>query len=145
MRKSSSIKIGVISSFIAIGLTACGSSSSGSSSSTKSKTGEISKREYVIINYHYPKDVCKSSYLKEVLVSLDAKDIVALVENSHVTCATYGKQNDGNRCLTQDLGYRDEPTCVVGVNRATNNSHKSKMTNNILILEDIKDAVIRAF
>ena len=135
----------VIGAFFAIGLTACGGGGGSSSSSTKSKTDEISKREYIVITYHYPKDVCKSSYLRNELKRTGATDIVISVENGDVTCATYGKKHDYQECGTIDTGDYGEPTCVIGTNRTSSSSYYYKLTDKTLILEDIQEAIIKAF
>jgi len=137
-----SFGLSIIFSFVA-----CGGSSSSNSSNNESKTNQIAQKQYVLINYHYPKDVCNSSYLKEVLESYGAIDIVTLSTNQSVTCETYGKSNDGIECGTQDLNYENEPTCVVGMNRASNyNSYyKSKIINNELFLDDIQNTILSVF
>jgi len=136
-----SFTIAIVSLFIA-----CGSGGGGSSSSSSESTTEkISKREHVLINYHYPKDICDSSYLKEELKSVGAKDIITLVVNKDVACENYGKVHDGRECYTQDLNYYNEPTCVVGLNRSIQKVYNSKMTSDILFLEDVKDIVVSIF
>jgi len=135
-----SFSIAIVSLFIA-----CGSGGGSSSSSSESKTEKISKRQYVMISYHYPKEVCNSSVLKESLESMGFTDIVNLVTNDYVDCQSYGKSNDGRECLIQDLNYYNEPTCVGGMNHSTRKSYKSNMTNDILSIEDIKDTMISAF
>jgi|GEM_PF-2070652 len=116
------------------------------SSSKESKREKVSKREYIVITYNYPKKICKSSYLKNELKSLGAKDIVVLTENDYVNCATYGKVNNGDTCYTQDTNYYSEPTCVVGVNRVESNYYKPLSGDkNGLFLEDIQDSVVSAF
>ena len=137
MKKSSSIKIGLIISFIAIELTACG----GSTSKKESKTEQISKREYIAIIYHYPKDVCTSSVLREELQRMGAKDIITSVGNRDVACEPYEKNNDNNECGTMDAGYYNEPTCVVEVNEVRSGLYKYDMQT----LENIKETVIKAY
>ena len=140
----------ILSSFTAtllvIGLMACGGGGS-SSSSTKSKTDEISKRKYVVIFYNYPEDVCESSSLKNGLKQTGGTDIITLAENRVVSCKTYGKTNDGEECMTMDYSsYSDnKSTCVIGLNRTSSDNSMSKSTNDRLFMEDVQEAVIRAF
>ena len=134
----------IISMLFVVGLTACGGGS-GNNSSHQSKTEEISKREYVWITYHYPKDVCTSSILRGELQRIGAKDIITSVVNGDVTCATYGKNNDNDECGTMDTGYYNEPTCVVGVNEARSGLYKLKIYDDTQILENIKEIVIEAY
>jgi len=138
-----SFSLSMIFLFVACG----GGGSSSNSSNDESKTNQIAQKQYVIINYHYPKDVCNSSYLKEVLESYGATDIVTLSTTQSVTCETYGKSNDGVACAIQDLNYEDKPTCVAGMNRAStyNSYSKSKIMDNELFLEDIQNTIISVF
>ncbi len=131
----------ITATFLVIGLTACGGGSS--SSSTKSKTDEISKRQQIMIFYHYPKDVCNSSYLKDGLKRKGATDIITSVVNRDVTCSSYGKTN--GECISMDTGAYGEPTCVIGANRINNNGYISKLTDNTLILENMQEVSIEAF
>ena len=123
---------------------ACGSGKDNTTNySNESNRENISNREYVIINYHYPKDYCTNSNLRERLEDIDATDIVISVEYNHVTCSTYGKRNDYQECGTIDYNYDNEPTCVVAVNHSSNyNSYyKSKTTNDIVFFEDINNII----
>lgn len=122
---------------------ACGGDSS--SSNYESKTEKISKRQYVIVNYHYPKETCNSSYLKERLKSIGATDIVMLVTREYVNCRSYGKSNNGRECLMQDLNYYGEPTCVTGMNRSTSGAFNSKMTDDVLYMENIQSNIVSEF
>ena len=123
----------------------CGSGGGSSSSSSESKIEKILKREHLLINYHYPKEACSLSVLKERLESIGATDIITLTTNEYVDCESYGKVNDGEECLIQDLNYYNEPTCVVGMNFSYQKAYNPKMTNDILFLEDAKETVISAF
>jgi len=122
-------------------LVGCGSGGSSSESAVE----RISKRQHVIISYHYPEEVCNSSILTEQLQSIGFIDIITLVTSENVDCRSYGKSNDGRECLIQDLKHYDKPTCVAGMNRSTGKSYKSDMISDMLLMEKIKDTIISVF
>ena len=141
----------ILSSFtatlLAIGLTACGESSSGSSS-TKYKTKDASEREHVIIFYHYPKDICESpTFINSLGLGESARDAIAFSENRDVNCATYGKVENEESCWTEDYSFTSDAksTCVIAMNRISSDDSMSKSTNDRLFMENIQEAVIRAF
>ena len=87
---------------LAIGLTACGSgggSGGGGSSSTKSKIKELSKRDYIMIFYHYPKDICDSKLERNL--EFGGEDFIVFSETGDVNCETYGR-TEGETCSTAD-------------------------------------------
>ncbi len=132
--------------FTIIFFVACGDEGS-SSSNDEATMNQIIQKQYVIINYHYPEDVCNSSDLKEILESYGAEDIVTLSTTQSVTCETYGKSNDGIECLTEDFNYKGEPTCIVGLNSTYNYSfyYKEKKAENRLFLEKMQNTILSAF
>lgn len=111
-------------------LVACGGSSGGDSKSSLTTTEKISSRDVVAINYHYSSEICRSSefhnYMKNALSF--GKDFIFSVENNSVTCATYGKVNNGNECHQQNSKNNYSTSCVVGMNIVNNSNKISKIS-----------------
>ena len=125
-------------------LVGCGSGGGGSNSEP-STVENVSKRSFIFILHHFPKDSCTTTYLKNILVRNNkAKDLIAQVTTNDVTCATYGKR-DGflyDECLSSDSEYEGEPTCVFGYNSSRTSRKIDNMYEKGLFLEDIHDEII---
>lgn len=135
----------ISATLVVVGLTACGGigGSDGSSSSTNSQTKKVAERDYIMIFYHYPKDICESSL--EQNLEFRGTDFIVFSETVDVNCETYGK-SEGETCTTLDYASFSSDakyTCVIGMNRT--NSGYSKSIHNRLFLEDMQEAVIRTF
>jgi len=119
----------IYSMVISIGISACGSTSESGGSSNG-----ISDREHVAIIYHYPTKACTETYFQATGVS----DIIVSIESNDVSCANYGKKDDGEACHTSDF-LKEEYThsCVAGFNGKPN--YKRKQEN---VLESMWESLI---
>ena len=141
------MKMGVIGTFIIFGLTACNNSDSNNNTSGEDKNepleDTISSRNYVFIIYNHPPSSC-DSYLYTIKNNID---VITVVENNSVTCATYGKQDDGRECGTMNMtGTDSSQSCVIGYNiRSNRKTSKVSEESSIIMMEDIQYTAISIF
>jgi len=123
---------------------ACGGHSNSESSSSTS-IEKISNHDVISIIYHYSSEICSSSEFKNYMINTlsyyQPKDFITSVESNSVTCATYGKVNNGRECGQEELGYSYNTSCVIAFNTSFLNSNKmSKIMDNYMAKEAIEMA-----
>ena len=130
---------------MAIGmLIGCGGNGGGSDSEPAT-VENVSKRSFIFVFHHFPKDSCTTTYLKKILVRNNrATDLIAQVTTNDVSCATYGKREGilYDECLSSDSEYEGEPACVFGYNHSNTSRKIDNMYEKGLFLEDIHDRII---
>ena len=107
----------ILSGTAVLFLSACGSSDSSSSSTPVAPVDPMTERESILIKYHYPAEYCSSGELKDYLERNvpGTTNLLLSVESNSVTCATYGRANDGVHCSEQDtVNSNADTSCVLG-------------------------------
>jgi hypothetical protein len=124
---------------------ACGGGHSNSESSSSTSIEKISNHDVISIIYHYSSEICSSSEFKNYMINTlsyyQPKDFITSVESNSVTCATYGKVNNGRECYQEELSNSYNTSCVVAFNSSvSNNSKMSKIMDNYMAKEAIEMA-----
>ena len=124
---------------------ACGGSHSNNKSSSSISIEKISNHDVISIIYHYSSEICSSSEFKNYMINTmsyyQPKDFITSVESNSVTCATYGKVNNGRECYEGGLSDSYNTSCVIAFNTSfLNNSKMSKIMDNYMAKEAIEMA-----
>jgi hypothetical protein len=89
-------------------LSGCGGGGGGS-------TDPMNDKNYIVIISNVAPGVCESEELQLALSETGLRDFLTRETDNTSSCATYGKNNDGEQC-TIDLSGTGDRNCVVGFN-----------------------------
>jgi hypothetical protein len=105
-----------------------------------SKGDPIKKKNYVVIWTEVQVGRCESQDFRNILIQAGASNDVIVKETAmNTSCATYGKQNNGNECYMAYVGGGDR-NCVAGFNGYTGSNKQTKLIGEIE-LSDISNIV----
>jgi len=127
------LKVGVIGIFLFVGFTACNDNDSNISNDEGQQEvvkNTISSRSYVFIFYNYPPSSCDA----DLYTIKNNQDVITSVESNSVTCAMYGKRDDGRECDTMTMsGNNSTQSCVIGFNKGTSYRKMSEEAKLIMM------------
>jgi hypothetical protein len=102
--------------------------------------GDMEDSDEIAIIYNYPSSTCSSqSLLDSYKYDYPNSNIRISTESNSVTCASYGKSNDGYECSVYDAGYNSSSSCVIGIEYS---SYRGLSDDNNTMVQVVEKALI---
>jgi len=92
-------------------------------------TDEMSEKKHIVIFKNIEPGICESNKLKDSIIKIGVINPIFQEETNNVTCATYGKKNDGYECK---IFYKNNGnvSCIIGYDEYIETSKSSRNISN---------------